>query len=82
MEARWFWHPGSYEIVFSCTVGGKRYHASSTVYLSEKEIMEMKNIAKYYDSGYGLAYGYHYMLVGDAKPVVFTQSTFVYTESE
>ena len=82
MEARWFWHPGSYELVFSCTVDGKRYHATGTVQLSEKEVMEMKNISKYYDSGYGLAYRYHYMLIGDAKPALITQSNFVYTESE
>ena len=82
MEARWFWHPGSYEVVFSCTVDGKRYHATGNVQLSEKEVMEMKNISKYYDSGYGLAYPYHYMLIGDAKPALITQSSFVYTESE
>ncbi len=42
----------------------------------------MKNIAKYYDSGFGLSFGFHYMLIGDARPALITQSNFVYTEPE
>lgn len=82
MEQRWFWNPGNYELELLYTVDGNRFHATGTIQLSEKEVMEMKNISKYYGSGYGLAYGFHYTLVGDAKPALTTPSNFVYAESE
>ena len=78
MEARWFWYPGQYEIVFSCTANGKRYQVAGSFQLLEDDIYAMKNISKYYASGFGLLYGSHLPYIRDARPGLIVQSDFVY----
>lgn len=81
MEDRWFWTPGQYELVFSCTANGKRYVATGGFeLLDDGGIDAMKNIAKYYRSGFGLSFGSHLQFVRDARPAMVAQSAFVYTE--
>ena len=78
MEDRWFWYPGHYEIVFSCTASGKRYQVTGSLQLSEDDIATMKNVSKYYASGFGLLYGSHLPYIRDARPALIVQSDFVY----
>ena len=78
MEARWFWYPGHYEIVFSCTADGRRYQVTGSFQLFEDDIAAMKNISKYYASGFGLLYGAHLPYVKDARPAVIVHSDLVY----
>ena len=78
MEDRWFWYPGQYQILFSCTAEGKRYQATGSFQLSESDVIAMKNISKYYASGFGLYFGSHLSFVKDARPALIADSNFVY----
>lgn len=78
MDARWFWYPGHYEIIFSCTANGKRYQVTGSFQLLEHDIDAMKNISKYYTSGFGLLYGSHLSYIRDARPGLIVHGDFVY----
>ena len=78
MEARWFWYPGHYEIVLSCTANGERYQVTGSFQLLEDDIDAMKNISKYYASGFGILYGSHLPYIRDARPGFIVQTNFVY----
>ena len=72
VEEKWFWQPGKFKLIFSCTVKDKKYEVVRSLELSGDKVSKMKRISNYFMSGFGIFYGYH--LVGpikDAQPAFY-----------
>ena len=73
-ERNWFWNPGKYELLFSCTVEGEKYQVRRAFELDVRHVSGMKRVLDYFSFGFGTVYGFHNIAVGDAKPVHYLQT--------